>query len=337
MNSLERVMATVTGDKTDYQPFTMLLSLYGSSLIKADVVEYYRNPNLWFQGQKAVVEAFDPDILITPFSFPLEAETFGSEMVFLDKYAPNVKKPIISDLSQIENLQIPDINSKGIQYFLQATSLLSEFCSGTKAIGAPIQSPCDMPALLFGLELWIDTLLFQPKYMEMILEKTMEHFIRLGNEFLAKGATFLVVPLNFTNSMMITKNILIKLLPYLEKAFSQIKGPIVIHNGGCILKPFMNYFVNLPNVIAFVLDPREKFEDARQIIGPDKVLMGNFDGPRFANFTPEKAKDICLNILNDRKNDKHFIFATASADIPYDTSVETIKTVVDTIRNFKKY
>ena len=86
-----------------------------------------------------------------------------------------------------------------------------------------------------------------------------------------------------------------------------------------------------------MLDPREKFEDARQIIGQDKVLMGNFDGPRFANYTPNTAKEICLNILNNRINDKHFIFATANADIPYETPVETIKTVVDTIRNFKKY
>jgi hypothetical protein len=26
-----------------------------------------------------------------------------------------------------------------------------------------------------------------------------------------------------------------------------------------------------------------------------------------------------LKILNDRKNDKHFIFATSNADIPYET------------------
>ncbi len=337
MNSLERIMAAVTGNDADYQPFTMLLSLYGSSLIKCDTVKYYQNPNLWFEGQKAVVETFDPDILISPFSFALEAEAFGCELAFLEKYAPNNKKPIITDLSQIEDLKLPEMDSPGIQYFLEATSLLSGFAKGTKAIASPIHSPCDIPALLMGLESWIDTLLFQPKYVESLLEKTMEHFVRLGNEFLVKGATFLIVPVNFTNPLMITENILKKLLPYLEKAFSQIKGPIVVHNGGCILQPFLKYFAKLPNVIAFVLDPREKFEEARQIIGNEMVLMGNFDGPGFARLSPDVAKNICLKILDNRKSDKHFIFATANADIPYETSVETIKAVVDTIRNYRKY
>jgi len=84
------------------------------------------------------------------------------------------------------------------------------------------------------------------------------------------------------------------------------------------------------------LEPSEKLEEARKIVGDKIVLGGNFDGPRFKNFTPEKAKEICLRILDNRKNDKHFIFATSNADIPYDTPVETIKAVVNTIRNYKK-
>ena len=100
MTSLERIMCTLTGEPTDCMPFTMLLSLYGASLIKCKTSEYYRSPQMWFEGQEAVVEHFNPDILISPFSFPLEAEAFGSELIFLDKYAPNVRKPMITKLSQ---------------------------------------------------------------------------------------------------------------------------------------------------------------------------------------------------------------------------------------------
>ena len=85
------------------------------------------------------------------------------------------------------------------------------------------------------------------------------------------------------------------------------------------------------------MEPSESFDEARRIIGDEKVLMGNFDGPNFINLSNEKAEEITLKILNNRKNDKHFIFATSNADVPYDTPVETIRTVVNTIRNFKKY
>lgn len=338
MNGLERILATVTGDEADYQPFTMLLSLYGASLIKCDTPTYYRNPELWFEGQQAVVDTFDPDIVISPFSFPIEAGAFGSELIFLNKYGPNVRKPIITSLSQINSLRIPDFEkSEAIKFFLRGNELLSGKYKGNKAIASPIHSPADLPSLLMGIEMWIDTLLFHPEHVDRIMQKTVEHFVRLGNEFLASGTTFLVVPVNFTNPMMITEKMFSKLLPYLESAFSQINGPIVIHNGGCKIMSFIDRFVKLPSVIALVLEQTESFDEARRIIGDQIVLMGNFDGPNFVNLTKEKATDITLKILNNRKNDKHFIFATSNADIPYDTPVETVKAVVDTIRNFRKY
>jgi uroporphyrinogen decarboxylase len=338
MNNLERILAAVTGTNADYQPFTMLLSLYGASLIKAETQLYYRDADLWFEGQQAVIKAFDPDILITPFSFPIEAEAFGSEMVFLNKYAPNVKKPIISNLSEINSLSTPEFEkSSAIQFFLKATDLLAQNYKGDHAIASPIHSPADIPALLMGIEMWIDTLLFHPNEVEKIMHKTVDHFVRLGNEFIARGATFLVVPVNFTNPMIISEKIFTQLIPHLKNAFSQINGPIVIHNGGAKLMPFIDRFAMLPNVIAFVLEPSESFDDARRIIGDKLVLMGNFDGPNFVNLSNEKAREITLKILNNRKEDKHFIFATSNADIPYDTPVETIKFVVDTIRGFNKY
>jgi uroporphyrinogen decarboxylase len=330
-------MSAVTGTDADHQPFTMLLSLYGANFVTSDIRHFYRNPATWFEGQRKVVELFDPDILITPFSFPLEAEAFGSELVFIPQYAPNIKKPILTDLSQIKNMAIPDVQtSPNLQFFLQSATMLTDEYKGTKAIGAPLHSPCDLPALLMGIEMWIDTLLFHPAEAEMLLEKTVEHFVNLGNEFFDRGATFLIIPLNFTNPLIITERILLRLLPYLQKAFAQMKGPIVIHNGGCVLQPFLSHFAKLPNVIAFVLDPREKFADARSIIGNDIVLMGNLDGPNIHQLIPQQVQEKCLKILTDRKDDKHFIFATSNADIAYHTSIENLKMVKDTIRNFKK-
>ena len=295
MNSLERILATVTGVSADYQPFTMLLSLYGASLIKSNTIDYYRDPELWFEGQRAVVDTFDPDIVISPFSFPIEAEAFGSELVFLNKYVPNIKKPIITNLSQLDNLPTPDFEiSKSIQFFLKGTDLLAENYKNTHAIACPIHAPSDLPALLMGIEMWIDTLLFHPEAVDKIMKKTVEHFVKLGNEFIARGATFLVVPVNFTNSMIITDKIFAHLLPYLKDAFSRINGPIVVHNGGCKLMGFIESYATLPNVIALLFEQTESFDEARIRVGNDIVLMGNLDGPNFTNLTVEKAKDLIV-------------------------------------------
>lgn len=338
MNGLERIMSAVTGTDADFQPFTLLLSLYGSNYTKNNSLDFYTNPNVWFEGQKAAIEAFDPDIVISPFSFPVEASAFGSELIMLAHYAPNIKKPIIKNTAQIAQLALPNIEkSEALQFLLQSNALLVQQYKGSKAIASPIHSPADIPALLMGIEMWIDTLLFHPAEVELMMEKTVEHFVHFGNELLANGTTFLVVPVNFTNPMMITEKIFSQLLPHLEYAFSQIKGPIVVHNGGCKIMSFIDRFAKLPNVIALVLEPTESFDQARSIIGDNIVLMGNLDGPNLATLSTEKAIKTTLDILNNRKHDKHFIFATSNADIPYDTNKETIKAVVETIRNFNKY
>jgi uroporphyrinogen decarboxylase len=338
MNSLERIMCAVSGNNADYQPFTLLLSLYGSRLIKTNTTDFYRNPEIWFEGQQAVVETFDPDIVLSPFALPIEAEAFGSELIFLDKFSPNLRKPFITDLSQINRIQLPDYDkSSSIQFLLKTTKLLADNYKGSRAIAAPINSPTDIPSMLMGVEMWIDTLLFHPDKVEQIMETTVKHFVHLGNELLAQGATFLVVPLNFTNPMIITEKIFANLYPYLEKAFSQINGPIVLHHGGCKFIQFIDRYVKLPNVIAFVLGHTENFDAVRQIVGEKTVLMGNIDGLGLANLTKEKAAETTLKILNNRIHDKHFIFASSNADIPYDTPTDIIKTVVETIRNFKKY
>ncbi|MGE5406614.1 MAG: uroporphyrinogen decarboxylase family protein [Methanosarcina sp.] len=338
MTGLERVMTAVTGSDADHQPFTMLLSLYGAGIIKCNTAEYYRNPALWYEGQKAVIDLLDPDILITPFSFPLEAEAFGSEVVFLPNFSPNLKKPFITDLSQVRDICLPDTgSSKSLQFFLESTRMMARDFKETRAIASVLLSPCDLPALLMGIEMWIDTLLFHPAETDAVLQKTIEHFVCLGNEYLANGASFLVVPVNFTNPMIITNRILEKLMPYLVRAFRRLNGPVVIHNGGCKIMPFISNFATLPNVIAILPEHRESFDEARTIVGDKMVLMGNLDGPCIANLTPDEASAATLRILENRKDDRHFIFATSNGDIPYDTPAETLVAVARTIRGFKKF
>lgn len=339
MSSLERVLATLKGEKTDILPYTALFSLYGAALIGADTKTYYSNAGLWFKGQEKVVELFNPDILLSPFSFPIEAASLGSKIVYIKNDVPNIKAPIINKAEAIDRLKTPDYKSnKSIKFLTNSLEFLAKKYGKTKAIASPIQAPTDMPALLMGIENWIETLLFKPDFIDEIINKTTQHFVKLGNLYLEKGANFLAVTVNFTCATIITEKIFKILYPYLVKAFSKIKGPIVLHNGGCSLMPFLKEHNKLPNVVAFVLEPSPKpdiFDNARKIIEKNKLLMGNLSGSKLDKYSIQTVKRKTMEILENRKNDKHFIFATSNADIPYNTPIETIKEMVNCIRNYK--
>lgn len=334
MTSMERIGSVLQGKFPDRPPFAFLISLMGLNYVDASYTDYYRSPDIWFTGQSKLIEALDPDIVTGPFVFPLEAEAFGSMIHLTADNAPNVASPICSKGSDIENLQTPDITHPSLEFILKATERLVKEYKGTKAIAPIVFSPADLPALLFGIEGWIDILLFQKEWVEAIMSKTMKHFVMMANTCLEMGADFVVTTANFMNPSIVTDQIFQQIKPYLNKAFQQVNGPVVVHHGGCKLQSFMHDYSCLPNVIALVIDPRESLVKAREEISNETILMGNLDGPLLNTFTHEKITALCNKILRTAKSDPRFIFSTSNADIPVDTPLENLELVVKLIKEY---
>ena len=83
MTGMERVIAALHGAGADHRAFTMTLSLYGAKLTSCPLNEYYTIPEQYLKGQMAVAQQCRPDIIFTPFALALEAQAFGSDIVFL--------------------------------------------------------------------------------------------------------------------------------------------------------------------------------------------------------------------------------------------------------------
>ncbi len=336
MTPIERVFNRLQGIPTDRVPFAPLTPLYGARLISAPLKEYYSNPTLYFQGQKAVVDAVEPDILFSPFALVLEAEAFGSQLAYFEKNPPNLKSPAIIDHTEIKNLRIPDIDKNPqLLYMQESTRLLVDQYKNEIPVAAIVSSPTELPALIMGIENWIDTLLFHQEDAIRMIELTTGYFERFANRMLELGASCIFTPASFSNPTIIThqiaKNILV---PELHKAYSKLNGPIVFHHGGARLLPFLDLLHNLPNVVGFVLDPRDSFNEVRSVIGNNLAIMGNLNGPMLLKAKPGIIEEWCLKLLENRKDDAKYIMTTSNADIPYDTPIDNIRTIVNTIKNY---
>ena len=337
MNSMERVLSAIQGAPVDRRAVSLTLSLYGARLTQCPLKEYYTNPARYLEGQLAVHELCRPDVLFTPFALTAEAEAFGSERVFFDNGPPNIKKPAVSCAADFIKIALPDIDSHpSLLYLREATRLLAASAKQTVPIAAIALNPVDLPAIVMGIENWLETLLFDEKATKLILEKTCTFFIKWANGLLADGANFLALPSMFTNPKILTKQIVEKtILPAVHAAFAEVKGPLVFHHGGNRLEEFMPLYTTLPNVAAFVIDSRDHFAEIRKHTGPERLLLGNINGPNLWRLKPEQVKQQCEKILADRQGDPYFILATSDADIAYDTPLENITTIVETVANFK--
>lgn len=336
MKPIERVFNRLQGISTDRVPFAPLTPLYGARLISAPLNQYYSDATLYFKGQQAVVDTIEPDILFSPFALTMEAEAFGSKLAYFEKNPPNLKIPAITTYSEIIKLKAPDIEKNPqLLYMQESTRLLVDLYKGQIPVAAIVSSPTELPALIMGIENWIDTLLFHPEEAMLMIELTMDYFVQFSNRMLDLGASCIFTPASFSNPTIITRKIAKDILvPELHKAYTRVNGPIVFHHGGARLLPFLEILNELPNVVGFVLDPRDSFDEARLIIGNGLAIMGNLNGPLLLKATPKTIEQWVLKLLDNRKDDAKYIMTTSNADIPYDTPIENIQTIVRTIKNY---
>lgn len=336
MNSMERVLSALQGNHGDRRAVTMTLSLYGARLTACPLERYYTSPTAYLDGQMAVLETCRPDIVFTPFVLTAEAEAFGSQAVCINKSPPNLRKPIITHASGIAALPEPDMESHPrLRYLRDATRLLSARCAGHVPVAGVLLSPMDLPALIMGIDGWLETVLFDPESTRRMLDKTVRFFVAWANTLLAEGADLLVIPSMFSHPKILTPALVKKtVIPVLTEAFQQVKGPLVFHHGGNPIGPFIGLYADLPNVAAFALDNRDNFDDVRKTIGHGTLLLGNINGPNLWRLSPERVQTACMALLEERKSDPRFVLATAGADVAYDTPIENITAMVGAVEAF---
>lgn len=336
MTSMERVVAALQGTEADRRAFTMTLSLYGARLTGCPLPEYYSRPDCYFKGQLAVMEQCRPDIVFTPFALALEARAFGSDITYLPKSPPNVRKPFIRKADDIGKIKVPDVmRDEGLCYLRDSTRLLAEHFKGTVPVCGVLTSPMDLPAIIMGVENWLEILLFDREKAAAVIAVMSEYYVAMANSLFENGANFIAMAMVFSNpKSLFEKHVKEIVVPALAAMFARLKGPIVFHHGGIPIARHLGLYCGLPNVAAFALDQRDDFDEARKNVGENMLLLGNLDGPGLGKITTSQAIEKASAILENRKQDRHFIFATSSADVPYDTPLETLTGIHDLVQQY---
>lgn len=338
MNSIERIMATLQGEPTDRRAISLTLSLYGARLTSCDLQAYYTDPGAYARGQAAVRDIFQPDVLFAPFALPLLGAAFGSEVRFFDDHPPNLRRPAISSADEIDRLDVPDVDGHPqLIYFRETVRLMATECGRETPIAAIALSPIDLPAMIMGIESWLETLLFDKEGVERILDITVPHFVQWANALLADGATCIVLPVPFTNPKIVPRPTAREIaVPAMRRAFEQVNGPLIMHHVGARMNPFLDLFEDMPNVVAFCVDSQDDLAESRKIIGREPTLMGNIDGPSLHMRNAGDIREECLAILRSRRGDPRFVLASSASDIDYHTPPENIHAFREAVEEFSR-
>ena len=328
MNCAERIVATLEGKPLDRRAFIPVLSLYGAKLTACPLDRYYSDPEAYLAGQMAVHKEFEPDILFGPFAFALIGAVFGSEIKASSVQAPNVRRPAFTTLAGWDALVMPDLDSNPhLLYFRAAIRAMAREFAGKVPVAACLPAPIDIPALVMGMEGWLDLVLFDKPGAQRVLEKVNTFFVQLANCLFAEGAMVAFLPCGYASPTVMGREPVASIMrPAMAEALGQLHGPAVLHHCGAALLGHLDLLTGLPKAIGYALNYDEGLAKARRVLGDGPALLSGPLGTSIADMNAAHIKEVCRTILEerDREKDPRFILVTLGADVPWHTPPENI-------------
>jgi hypothetical protein len=168
-----------------------------------------------------------------------------------------------------------------------------------------------------------------------ILDVTIPFFVQWANSLFADGATVALLPAVFFNPLIVSDKVTATIAaPALQKAFSQLKGPVILHHGGSSMMRALPYCKGLPNVMGYVLDQTDDISQARACLGDAPTLFTGIAGSTVDQYTSNEIQALYLNLLRAAKDDPRVGIATTAADVPYCAESETIQAILRTVKGF---
>lgn len=304
----------------------MTLSLYGARLTHCPLSEYFSDSLRYAQGQAAIHDAFAPDVLFGPFGFAQIGASFGGKLKYFEDQAPVLRETAGNSVMDLVQIPIPDPETcPYLQYHCRAISDLVDRCGTGTPVAAILPLPIDLPSLIIGMDAWIDSILFDPKRTQEVIEIITPFLVDLANLFYEHGADFIVSPCAFLSPAMVTREIATNFArPVLAETLRQLHGPVVLHHGGAPVLAHLDLLTNLPNVAGYVVDSRDNLRRAREIIGPDTVLFSGPSNLSLPDMSVDEVTMRCSAVLKDRASDPRFILCNSGPDVPLSTAPENI-------------
>ncbi len=183
MNAIERFTAVLQGKLPDRVPIIGNLLEQGAKELGLSIEEYYSNGEYVAEGQLRMRKRYGYDNLAGFFYAGKDAEMLGCRKIIFSKIGPpNVGHFVIQKDQDIEKLEIPEDLTQlpAFEEIAKCISILKREAGGIYLIGGSVVGSFSLPALLMGIDRWLELLLTGPESLRKeLLLKCSEYCVRM--------------------------------------------------------------------------------------------------------------------------------------------------------------
>ncbi|HEX8989663.1 MAG TPA: uroporphyrinogen decarboxylase family protein [Rhodocyclaceae bacterium] len=345
MTPLEILAAAVAGAPAPRIPVFCNLLDHGARELGMSQREYYRKGEHVAEGQLRLNRRYGHDNVWSLFYVGKEAELLGCrEILFADDGSPNVADRAIKSWDDIETFEVPEDITAHPAWTETAECLriLRAEVGATHPICAYLTASTSLPALLMGMESWMELLLTGPADLrDRLVAKCSEFFQKEVAAYRAAGANVLVYSTPFGSTHFVGRKRFESFsLPWMRRDLSPggIDG-IVYY---CGMAPFNDIIATVMDELGIAVhyvSPLSDLAEAKAIVdgrlgrhGGRGLTCGVLDDIKLIHWTPEDARREVERICRIGKPGGHFLFGTGV--MPLSVPEANIRAVLDAAFEF---
>jgi uroporphyrinogen decarboxylase len=341
ITGMERLAAAAQGETSDRIPVFCNLLDQGAKELGMPLKEYYSNGGHVAEGQLRMREKYGYDNLWSLFYVGKEAELLGCRtIIFAEDGPPNVGEMVIRNHDDIAKLTVPDdiTAHPAFEEELKCLRILKAEAGGKYPICAYITASMTLPAILMGMERWMELLFSGPADLrDELLTKCSEFFRKEITAYRAAGADIFVYSNPFGSPDFLPMKLIDGLsFPWMERDLKPVgTGGVVYYCGGARMNPVIDRVIRQLGLSAFYLSPMDDIAEGKRIIGGRALCAGVINDIPLIDWSRDRIRQEVGRMLEQGMPGGRFFFGTLV--MPFGIPEENIRAMLEAAYEFGRY
>ncbi len=316
ITGMDRLTAAIRGEEADRIPIFCNLLDQGAAELGVSLQDYYARGESVAEGQLRMLRKYGHDNVWSLFYVGKEAELLGCQRILYSAEGPpNVEDFVIHSWDDIARLEVPaDIPSHpAFTEVGKCLQVLKNEVGGKNPICAYITSTMTLPALLMGMEKWMELLFAGPPGpCEELLRKCHEFFVKEVAAYRQGGADVLIYSNPFGSADTVPmKYFLQRSLPWIEKDIQAVgAGGMVYYCGMARLNSVLSAVIERTGIGACYLSPLDDLAVGKRLIGDRGLTCGVINDIQLISWTRQEIRQEVKRILDVGMPGGRFLFGT---------------------------
>lgn len=330
---MDRLVAALEGRQSDRIPVFCNLLDQGAAELGVSLEEYYSRGDLVAEAQLRMLERYHHDNVWSLFYVGKEAELLGCQRVlFAEDGPPNVEHFVITSPEDVARLEVPESLASHPAFAQSHTclELLTRELKGKTPICAYITATMTLPALLMGLDKWMELLFIGPAAArDELLEKCHRLFVKEVELYRALGADVLVYSNPFGSPDFVPmKYFMEHSLPWIERDIAAVgTSGVVYYCGMARFNPVIRDVLERTGLGVYYLSPMDDIATAKRTIAGRALTCGVINDVALIDWSHDTIRQEVKRIIEAGKPGGRFLFGTGV--MPYAIPKESIHVMLE--------